>query len=69
MKNEKPPVKRYETLVDFVVSEARAAWILERYPPSDIGRPGILVVSNKRSKSAELEESGELEAEEGDSED
>ena len=55
--------------MDFVVSEARAAWILERYPPSDIGRPGILVVSNKRSKSAELEESGELEAEEGDSED
>lgn len=30
------------SLIDLVVSPERARWIQERYPESDVGRPGIL---------------------------
>ena len=42
--------KRFDSLMDFVVSDERRDWILRTYPPSDIGRPGILVVRDQRRK-------------------
>jgi hypothetical protein len=31
-----------ESLNALIVSEERREWILERYPPTDVGRPGVL---------------------------
>ena len=32
---------------DLIVSDERAAWILETYPPSDQGRPGIIATDSR----------------------
>lgn len=37
-----PSSRKSSSLVHLVVSEERAAWILERYPPTETGRPMIL---------------------------
>jgi len=60
-KMEEKPIKRFDSLADFVVDDARRKWIVARYPENDWGRPGILVVSGQRSKRAEpvIEESAE----------
>jgi hypothetical protein len=42
-----------EALQSLIVSDARRAWILERYPPNEMGRPGILVVSDRSERQTE----------------
>jgi hypothetical protein len=42
-------------LLDLVVSAERRDWITKRYPPTDQGRPGILVVNDGRSKREEAD--------------
>lgn len=37
-----PSTRNSSSLAHLVVSEERAAWILERYPPNETGRPMIL---------------------------
>jgi hypothetical protein len=33
---------------DLIVSEERARWITERYPPTDVGRPMLFAVDSHR---------------------
>jgi hypothetical protein len=45
----RPTLQRWQhPLAELVVTPERAAWILERYPPSDQGRPGILHTETQR---------------------
>ncbi len=39
------------SLAMLIVSEERARWIQERYPPTDSGRPGILHCEPQRKTS------------------
>jgi hypothetical protein len=51
-------------VADLVVSPERAKWIEERYPFSDVGRPGIIGASGIRNTDAAVpmeEVEGELE--------
>jgi len=38
-----------ESLAALIVSDERRDWILERYPPTDIGRPGIVHVEKRKA--------------------
>ena len=42
-----PSSRKSSSLVHLIVSEERAAWILERYPPTETGRPMILATEYK----------------------
>jgi len=45
----RPSLERWKhPLAELVVTPERAAWIQERYPPSDQGRPGILHTEAQR---------------------
>ena len=35
-------------VADLIVSPERAAWIMQRYPETDTGRPGVLVTDGHR---------------------
>ena len=61
MKKEKP-----ESLKDFVVDDARRDWILKTYPPSETGRPGILVDQRTTRAETDIEGSGEPDTDEED---
>jgi hypothetical protein len=71
-----PPSPRNVTsLAHLVVSPERAAWILERYPPNETGRPMILATeyharSRTRRAAAGVEtlQAGEHECEEPETE-
>ena len=66
--------KRLEdlALAELIVSPARAAWILARYPPEQTGRPGILATHEcgprlkKRSPVPDEERNAPVEVELGD---
>lgn len=44
-----------ECLAELIVSPERAAWILRRYPPQEMGRPGIIHTdSHDRGSEAKI---------------
>lgn len=58
-----------ESLNALMVSDERRAWLLERYPPTDVGRPGILHCTprgEKRKKRVREMDDAPVEVEEAD---
>ena len=49
-------------LAELIVTPERAAWIQERYPPTDSGRPGILHCEpqKKTSRAKDAHEAAEV---------
>jgi hypothetical protein len=59
-----PSSRKSSSLVHLVVSPERAAWILERYPPTETGRPMILATEyHARSRTRSRNDSAAAEIE------
>jgi hypothetical protein len=45
-----------EALAALIVTDERRDWILERYPPTDVGRPGLLHNERRAAKRKAVRE-------------
>jgi hypothetical protein len=48
-------------LGELIVSDARRDWILQRYPPSDQGRPGLLCVHEPKRRGPRAKKEPDVE--------
>jgi hypothetical protein len=45
-------------VADLIVSPERAAWIVARYPETDMGRPGVFADSHRRAGQVRIPDVG-----------